>query len=76
LLDVVPQTARAELAEVSQIFAKLGGLDARHLGQGLAGNRAQAIGLEALQAAQVRRQSVNCLPGDVRTEDLVQAGGK
>ena len=36
LLDIVAQAARAELAEVSQVLAQLGGFDAGGLGQRLA----------------------------------------
>ena len=36
LFDVVSQASRAELAEVSQVFAQLRGLDAGRLGEGLA----------------------------------------
>lgn len=43
LLDVVAKTARAELAEVGQVFAKLGRLHAGGFGKGFAGDGSNVI---------------------------------
>jgi len=41
LLDIVAEAARAELAEIGEVLAKLGGLDAGDLGERLAGKRCE-----------------------------------
>jgi len=53
LVDIVTQAARAELAEISKIFAQLRGFDTGRLGQGLAGNGPMAVGLQPLQTAKI-----------------------
>src|SRR5688572_5555134 len=51
LLDVVSEPARAELAEVSEILAKLSGFHASGFGERFAGDGADVILLKPLQAA-------------------------
>ena len=49
------QSACAELAEVSEVLAKLRRLDARDFGQCLARHRADIVRLKALEAPQINR---------------------
>ena len=58
-VDIVAEAARAECAEVGEIFAELSGLDAGGLGERLAGNRADAVLAQAGEAAQINREAIN-----------------
>jgi hypothetical protein len=63
-VNIVAEAARAELAEVGQVLAELRGLDAGCLCEGSGGDRGDAVGLEALEAAVVEGKTVNRFPGD------------
>ena len=61
LLHIVTQAARAELAEVGEVLAQLGGLDASDPGERLAGDGADGVVAEAREAAQINRETINRL---------------
>ena len=60
--DIVAESARAERAEIGEVFAKLGGFYARSFGQRLTGNRADAILVQSREAAQINRETINRFP--------------
>src|SRR5450432_361980 len=64
LRDLVAQAARAERAEIREVFAELGGLDAGGLRERLAGNRADAVLMQPREAAQINREAINRLARD------------
>jgi hypothetical protein len=76
LLYIVAQSTRAELAEISQVFAQLRRLDARNFCQGFAGNRANAIRFQALETTQVNRKTIDRLPGNFRAVRFFQGAGE
>ncbi len=59
--DIVAKAARAERAEIGEVFAELGGFDAGGLGERFAGNRADAILAQPGEAAQINRKTINRL---------------
>ncbi len=72
LRDIVAQAARAERAEIRQVFAQLRGLDAGGLGERLAGNGADAVLTQPREAAQIDRKAINRLARDFRAVDFFQ----
>ncbi len=73
LLDIVAEAARAELAEIGEVLAKLGGLDARDLGQRLAGDGADGVVLQPRQAAQINGQTIDRFARNFRAVGFFQA---
>src|SRR5690606_35137279 len=72
LLDIVAEPAGSELAKIGEILAQLGGLHARGLGEGFAGNSANFICLQALQAAEVDAQAIDRLAGNLSSDRFLQ----
>ncbi len=64
-LDVVAEAAGAELSEVGEVLAELGGFDAGGAGQGLAGDGLDGVVPQALEAAEVDGQPIDGFPGDL-----------
>ncbi len=64
-IDVVAEAAGAELAEVGEVFAELGGFDTGGLGERFGGDGVDVVHLEALEAALVDGESVDRLSRDV-----------
>ena len=56
--DVVADAAHAELAEVGEVLANLGGVEMELLGQRLRRNRPHAVLFELVQTAEIDRQPV------------------
>ncbi len=56
--DIVAKSAGAEVAEVGKVFAELGGGDAGDLGERFAGDGADAVVVEALEAAEIEGEAV------------------
>jgi hypothetical protein len=56
--DVVAHATDAELAEISQIFSNLGGVQVELFGKRLRRNRADARVVQGVQAAQIDRQAI------------------
>ena len=67
LFDFIAQAAGAELAEIGEILAKLRRLDAGGGGERVAGDGADRVRLEPVQAAQVNGQTINRLAGNLGT---------
>jgi hypothetical protein len=76
LRDIVTQAARAERAEIGEVFAELGGLDARRFRERLAGNRADAVLMQPREAAQIDREAINRLARDDGTLGFFHTRGK
>jgi len=72
LLNVVTESASAELAEVSEVFAELSGFDAGGFGEGFAGDGADVVLFETLQATEIDRQAVNCLARNFSSKSFLQ----
>src|SRR5471032_1098909 len=70
---IVAQAARAERAEISEVFAELRGLDAGGLGERLATHRADAVLLEPREAAQINRETINRFARDDGLPGFFQA---
>ena len=68
----ITEAAGAELAEVGQVLAELGGFDAGGFGQGFAGDGADVVFLEALEATEVHGQSIDCLARDLSSQCFLQ----
>ena len=62
--DIIAQSAGAEGAEISQIFAELRRLDAGGFGQRLAGDGAEVVFAKPRKAAQINREAINRLARD------------
>ena len=56
--DVVADAAHAELAEVGEVLADLRGVEVELFGERLRGDRADARGLEHVEAAEVDREAI------------------
>ena len=76
MLDIVSQAAGAELTEVSQVFAELSWLHAGSGGQGVAGNGADGVGFEAVEATQVKGEAIDRLAGNLWADGFFQTDGK
>ena len=76
LVHVVAEAARAELAEVGEVLAQLRGFDARDFRQRLAGDSANVVRLEPLEAAQIDGQTINRLARDLWAMCFFQGGGE
>ena len=72
--DVVAESARAELAEVSEVFAELGGLDAGDFGERLTGNGLNIIVPQPRQTPRIYGQAVDRLARNFRAMRFLQAG--
>jgi hypothetical protein len=64
-LDVVPDAANAELAEVREVFSNLRGVEMELLGEALRGDRLDTAGIELVETAEVDRQAVRRELGDL-----------
>src|SRR6266404_6273154 len=53
--DIVPETSRAKLAKVGEVFAQLSGFDAGDFGKRFAGDSSEVVIFEPDQAAQIER---------------------
>jgi hypothetical protein len=58
------EAARAEGAEIGEVLAQLRRLNASSAGERLAGNGTDAVFLQARQAAQINRETINRLARD------------
>src|SRR6202034_222437 len=74
LRDIIAEAAGAELAEIGEVLAQLGGFDARDFGERFTGNRAHGIVLEPREAAQVDGQTINRFARNFWTVRFFQAG--
>ena len=72
MFNIVAQAARAELPEISQVFAQLGGFDAGRLGQGFTGDGADAVALKALERTEIDRKPVNGFAWNFCSETFLQ----
>jgi hypothetical protein len=63
--DIVTEPARAELPEVSQILAQLGGLDPRRLRERRRGDGGDLVMFEALEASLIKGEPVDRLTGNI-----------
>lgn len=63
-LDLVAKSPRTKLAEVSEIFAKLGRLHPGCLRQSCRRNRINSILEESLNDSEIQRESIDGFPGD------------
>ena len=61
----VAEAAGAELAEISEVFAELGWLDASGAGKRRGAHRVHTIGMQLLQAAMIDRQTIDRFLGNV-----------
>jgi hypothetical protein len=64
VLDVVADAADAELTEVGEVLADLGGVEMKLLGQRLRGDGLDTCGLELVEAAQIHGEPVGCELGN------------
>jgi hypothetical protein len=71
--DIVTQTARAERAKVSEVFAELRGFDSGNFRERIAGNGLDTLLFQWSEAAQVSGETINRLARDLRFADLLQA---
>ena len=76
LIDIVTEAAGAELAEVGEVLAELGGFDAGGAGEGFAADGLYFVFLETLQAAQVDAETIDRLAGDFGSAALLQTMAK
>ena len=73
LVDVVAETAGAELPEVGEIFAQLRRFHARGPGERFAADRLEMVLPEPLEAAQIHREPVDGLARDLGAVGSFQA---
>ena len=72
LTYIIPQTACAELAKISEIFAQLGRLDPGYFRQRFTRHGLNGVLLEARQAPEIDRQTVNRLAGNLSADGFLQ----
>src|SRR6185503_6526947 len=65
IADVVADAADTELAEIREILANLRGVQVELLGEGLGGNRTDAVAFELVETPQVHGEAVGGELGDL-----------
>jgi hypothetical protein len=73
LLDIITETARSELTEISEVFPQLRGFDARRSSEGIARDRANPVLLQPLKAAQIDRQTIDRFSRNLWSKDFFQS---
>jgi hypothetical protein len=76
LLYIVAQTARAELAEISEVLAQLRRLHSCDFRERFTGYRVNVVGFQTLQAAQVNGQAIDGFARDFGAVRLFQCAGE